>query len=75
MKYIVLYNSDYELDTLCVCDSVSDAFEMALSYAEEEWYNIWAYTSYLCRKPASFDRRDYPNLLIDNYYIYQAPSI
>ena len=32
MKYIILYNSDYALDTLCVCDSLSDAFEMALSY-------------------------------------------
>lgn len=41
VKFVVLYVGSDETDALMICDSKSDAYEMALSFAEEYLYELW----------------------------------
>ena len=41
VKFVILYFGFDEVDVLMICDSESDAYEMALSFAQERMYENW----------------------------------
>ena len=67
VKFAVLYFGSDETDVLMICDSESDAYEMALSFAEEHMYENWHEETQIY---GYSDIRDYKIAEAEWYYDY-----
>lgn len=65
--FVVLYSGYDDIDALMCCESESDAYEMALSFAQEHMYKNW-YEE--IQRYGDCDIKDYKIAEVEWYYDY-----
>jgi len=69
--FAVLYSYCEDTDVLMICDSESDAYEMVLSFAEEQIYEDW-YIEYFWKGMPISEALNLEDVIY-NYFVVKVP--